>query len=103
MYQTQGKPPNGKFSLNAEGHESHFAIQVLSRFALPYLLARSNTLKEAVVHVCAPNGNSGKAPDTDDLELIHAHDEGKFGFLKCGDRDGNVVRLLARTPRPSQR
>ncbi|KAK4701166.1 hypothetical protein P7C70_g5068, partial [Phenoliferia sp. Uapishka_3] len=91
---TQGKPPNGKFSINSEGHESHFAIQVLSRFSLAYLLAKSGTLKEAVVHVCAPNGSSGKAPDTEDLELIKAQEEGKFGFMKCGDRDGNVMDAI---------
>ncbi|KAL8281050.1 hypothetical protein RQP46_006408 [Phenoliferia psychrophenolica] len=91
LVQTQGKPPNGKFALDSDGHEKHFAIQVLSRFALAELLAKSGTLKEAVIHVCAPSGSGGKAPDPDDLELIHAHDEGKFGILKCGERDGDVM------------
>ncbi|KAM0752363.1 NAD(P)-binding protein [Meredithblackwellia eburnea MCA 4105] len=91
LVQTQGKPPNGKFGLNSEGHESHFAIQLLSRFALSYLLAESGTLKEAVINVCAPSGPGGTPPDAEDLEMIQANEKGQFGIIKCATRDSNVM------------
>lgn len=86
-----GGPPYGKFALTTEGHEQHFAVQSLSRFGLAYLLATSGTLKESVVHVCAPGGPGGTAPDLDDLELIHAHEAGKSGWLASMHNDSNVM------------
>lgn len=86
-----GGPPNGRFSLTPEGHETHFAVQCLSRFGLAYLLAKSGTLKESIVSVCAPGGANGKAPNLEDLELIQANEKGKFGLLASGANDSAIM------------
>ncbi|KII89067.1 hypothetical protein PLICRDRAFT_109856 [Plicaturopsis crispa FD-325 SS-3] len=91
LVQTQGGPPNGKFSLTADGHEPHFAVQCLSRFGIAYLLAKSGTLKESVVNVCAPGDGTSTAPDVDDLDLKKEHEEGKYGIVSSARRDGNVL------------
>ena len=77
--------------MTGEGHETHFAVQCLSRFGLPYLLTKSGTIKEAVVSVCAPGGGPAKMIDIEDLDLIKAKADGKYGLLKAGARDGAVV------------
>ena len=41
LIQTQGGMPNGLHMTTAEGIESHFAVQVLNRFLLNYILASS--------------------------------------------------------------
>ncbi|GAA5925309.1 putative short-chain dehydrogenase/reductase [Sporobolomyces koalae] len=66
---TQGGPPNGDTSLTAESHNSHFAIQTLSRFGLAYSLAASNTLKDTWISVLAPSGSNSSPPDLNDIEL----------------------------------
>ena len=86
---TQGGPPNGRHSLTSDAppHETHFAIQILSRFGLAYLLASSGTLRDTWLNICAPGGTSSPAPDVDDVELAAP---GKFGFLASGARDTAV-------------
>ncbi|BGO99895.1 protein of glucose/ribitol dehydrogenase family [Rhodotorula toruloides] len=68
---TQGGPPNGSTSLTSTTptHDTHFAIQTLSRFGLAYLLASSGTLKDTWISVCAPAGEKGPEPDVEDIEL----------------------------------
>ncbi|GAA5828926.1 hypothetical protein JCM11251_005921 [Rhodosporidiobolus azoricus] len=84
LVQTQGGPPNGSYDLTSTtpAHESHFAVQTLSRFALAYFLASSSTLNRnaAWVNVLAPGGKDGPAPKIDDLELA-AEEERKKGFF----------------------
>ncbi|KII89056.1 hypothetical protein PLICRDRAFT_139249 [Plicaturopsis crispa FD-325 SS-3] len=94
IVQTQGGPPNGKFVLTSEGHESHFAVQCLSRFGIAYLLAKSGTLKESAVTICAPGGTSAAAPDVDDLELKKAKAEGRYGIMASGARDSSVMDAI---------
>lgn len=66
-----GGPPNGSTSLTSTtpAHDTHFAIQTLSRFGLAYLLASSGTLKDTWISVCAPAGEKGPDPDVEDIEL----------------------------------
>lgn len=67
-----GGPPNGSTSLTSTtpAHDTHFAIQTLSRFGLAYLLASSGTLKDTWISVCAPAGEKGPEPDVEDIELL---------------------------------
>lgn len=88
---TQGGPPNGKYSLTDEGHETHFAVQLLSRFGLAYLLADSGTLKDTWLTVCAPAGAKSSPPDVDDLELAQAKESNKYGIIASGTRDSAVT------------
>ncbi|ORY89376.1 hypothetical protein BCR35DRAFT_300532 [Leucosporidium creatinivorum] len=91
---TQGGPPNGTFSLTSEDHESHFAIQVLSRFGLAYLLAQSGTLKDTWVTICAPGGEKSAPPDLEDLELKNEEERQRYlpmRIIKAGTRDGAVM------------
>ncbi|KAJ3173198.1 hypothetical protein HDU88_004659 [Geranomyces variabilis] len=78
IVQSQGATPNGVFSLNQEGYDKSFTVQVLSRFAIPYLLAKSGTFKEgSVVSVCA---SGGKGPiDVTDLDFGVAHGRNEYG------------------------
>ncbi|GAA6059023.1 hypothetical protein JCM10212_001248 [Sporobolomyces blumeae] len=66
---TQGGPPNGSTDLTAESHNSHFAIQTLSRFGLAYSLASSGTLKDTWISILSPGGANSSPPNVDDLEL----------------------------------
>jgi len=77
LFQSQGATPNGLLKLNKEGLDTQFTVQVLSKFAFPYLLAESGTLKEAVVIICAPFSN--KSLDLDDIDLQKAAAAGKYG------------------------
>lgn len=89
-----GGPPNGGFSLTPEGHESHFAVQLLSRFGLAYLLAKSGTLKDSWVTICAPGGEKASPPDLEDLELKSEQERARFlpmRIVKTGTRDGAVM------------
>ncbi|KII89069.1 hypothetical protein PLICRDRAFT_175304 [Plicaturopsis crispa FD-325 SS-3] len=96
LVQTQGGPPNGKYNITSEGHEARFVVQCLSHFGIAYLLAKSGALNESVVNIYGPSGGTGKAaaappPDLDDLELAQAKEEGKYGIMTCGARDGHVL------------
>ncbi|GAA6001394.1 hypothetical protein JCM10207_006645 [Rhodosporidiobolus poonsookiae] len=82
LVQTQGGPPNGSYNMTSSSpsHESHFAVQTLSRFALANFLASSGTLKQAWVNVLAPSGPKGSEPDLDDIELAK-EEERKKGLV----------------------
>lgn len=89
-----GGPPNGGFKLTSENHEEHFAIQVLGRFGLAYLLAESGTLKDTWVTICAPTGKNGSAPNLDDLELKSEKERNKWvvgRIMATGSNDGAVT------------
>ncbi|KAK4054566.1 hypothetical protein OIV83_001060 [Microbotryomycetes sp. JL201] len=91
---TQGGPPNGSFSITSEGHEKDFTVQVVSRFALAYLLAESGTLKDTWLSVMAPGGAKAAPPDLDDLELKSEKERNKWlvsRMIATGTRDGAVI------------
>jgi len=93
-HHSTGGPPNGTFSLTPEDHETHFAIQVLSRFGLAYLLAQSGTLKDTWVTICAPGGEKAAPPNLNDLELKSEEERQKFlpmRIVASGTRDGAVM------------
>ncbi|GAA5844542.1 hypothetical protein JCM11251_001627 [Rhodosporidiobolus azoricus] len=92
---TQGGPPNGSYDLTTTtpAHESHFAVQTLSRFGLSYLLASSSTLNKngAWVNVCAPSGTNGSEPDVEDIELASEDKRKKLWtsrIMAQGHQDG---------------
>ncbi|KAI5481143.1 protein of glucose/ribitol dehydrogenase family [Pseudohyphozyma bogoriensis] len=94
LVQTQGGPPRGILDMTPEGHEFRFCVQILSRFVLALLLAKSGTLKQSFVSVCAPNGPNGNPPDLEDLELLklRASGKGRLGILGAEvNRDGDVM------------
>ncbi|GAA5987808.1 hypothetical protein JCM11641_004936 [Rhodosporidiobolus odoratus] len=93
LVQTQGGPPNGAYNLTSTtpAHESHFAVQTLSRFTLAYLLASSGTLKQAWVTVLSPGGTNGPAPEVEDIELAaeeHRKKNVLSRILAQGNQDG---------------
>jgi NAD(P)-dependent dehydrogenase (short-subunit alcohol dehydrogenase family) len=91
LVQTQGGTPNGLFETTAEGIESHFATQVLSRFLLNYILASSGVLKETSVSVMAPGGAQTEF-DLDDIELTSSKDAGRYAQMaKHVSRDGVIA------------
>ena len=73
-----GGPTSGVFSATAEGHESHLFIQVLSSFALSYLLAESDLIQENnqedIVNVCSWPGLSSTI-DLDDSNRSKPNEE----------------------------
>jgi len=77
LIQTQGGPPNGTLNITSEGLDSFFAVQVFSRFAIPYLLSKQGVLKGAIVNVAAPGG--GNEVDMDDLDLQKLAKAGTYG------------------------
>jgi len=76
LIQTQGALPNGKLDITSDGLDSTFAV-MLSRFALPYLLAKQGVLKGGLINICAPGG--GTDVDVDDLDLQKLAKAGMYG------------------------
>ncbi|KAH8924264.1 NAD(P)-binding protein [Atractiella rhizophila] len=97
LFQTQGGPPNGQWKETVDGLEHRFAVQILSRFALPYLLASSGTLKESVASLADPGGKTEKF-DGDDLDLRKVRQSYKLGpishILASARRDGVVTDAM---------
>lgn len=99
-----GGPPIGKYidTSTTPTHDSHFAVQTLSRFGLAYLLASSGTLKDTWVSVCAPAGEKGPAPDVEDLELRGAAHRDKWmlgrvlGQAKQDSALGDAIAVVSR-------
>ncbi|KAJ3019858.1 hypothetical protein HKX48_001687 [Thoreauomyces humboldtii] len=96
VIQCQGSAPSGLYVPNADGVDKHFIVQCLSRFAIPYLLAKSGTLADggAVVSVCASGGTG--IDNVADMEMGKANKEGKYGkgltsIPVAGNRDSTVV------------
>jgi NAD(P)-dependent dehydrogenase (short-subunit alcohol dehydrogenase family) len=91
LIQTQGGMPNGLHKTTAEGIESHFAVQVLNRFLLNYILASSGVLKNTSVSVMAPGGTETEF-NLDDIELTSSKDTGRYALMgKQISRDSVVA------------
>lgn len=52
-------------------------MQVLSKFAIPYLLAKQNKFNGSIVNVCAPDADD--QVDLDDIDLKKAASNGTYG------------------------
>lgn len=97
LVMTQGGPPLGALEALPSGIEKAFAVQVLSRFGLAYLLASQGLLKKSASIVCAPGGGSRQPLDVNDLDLLKAKKAGKIwdgyvlGMIRRGQRDSSVV------------
>ncbi|KAF8583669.1 NAD(P)-binding protein [Ramaria rubella] len=91
----QGGPPNGVFKVTSEEHEQHYAVQVLSRFILAYQLGIEATpvVKKGVITIMSP-GKAFKTVDYDDLGLVKAHEQGKYGILSSVSRDIVVIDIF---------
>ncbi|GJJ09662.1 hypothetical protein Clacol_003886 [Clathrus columnatus] len=86
----QGGPPNGLYVPTVEGNDRHYAVQVLSRFVITYRLTEGDdpVVKNSVMAIMAPGYTIS---DFDDLELVKARENGKFGILLAGKRDSTVI------------
>ncbi|KAF8529718.1 hypothetical protein BU17DRAFT_73046 [Hysterangium stoloniferum] len=92
---SQGGQPNGTFLPTAEGHDQHYAVQVLSRFIFAYRLAGSpdSTVKRGVMSIMSP-GFTLQPTDYDDLELLKAKAEGRYGMNAMYSRDSNIIDIV---------
>lgn len=77
LIQTQGGMPNGLYKTTTEEIESHFAVQVLNRFLLNYILASSGVLKNTSISVMAPGGTETEF-NLDDIELASSKTAGRY-------------------------
>eukprot|EP01112_Ceratiomyxa_fruticulosa_P019625 TRINITY_DN6464_c0_g2_i1.p1 TRINITY_DN6464_c0_g2~~TRINITY_DN6464_c0_g2_i1.p1 ORF type:complete len:297 (-),score=59.61 TRINITY_DN6464_c0_g2_i1:131-1021(-) len=70
LIQTQGGAPSGIPVITTEGHEFHFMVQVLSRFAFIQLLTSANILTPdaTILSICAPGAAGEKKANMDDFE-----------------------------------
>jgi hypothetical protein len=83
--------PNGFYETTTEGLESHFAVQVLSRFALNYILASSGVLKDTSINILQPGGSETEF-DLDDIELRGTKDAYRYlSMAKHVGRDGVIT------------
>jgi hypothetical protein len=92
LVQTQGGPPNGTWQ-DHFGMEFHFAVQVLSRYAINEGLASSGVLKGASVNVCAPGGSQ----TTFDLDDIECRSYRNKNFLSLAMAIGQSQGLITDT------
>jgi NAD(P)-dependent dehydrogenase (short-subunit alcohol dehydrogenase family) len=91
LIQTQGGMPNGLYETTTEGIESHFAVQILNRFLLNYILVSSGVLKDTSVSVMAPGGTQTEF-NLDDIELTSSKDASRYAQMgKQISRDGVVT------------
>lgn len=91
LVQTQGGMPNGIYETTTEGIESHFAVQVLGRFALSFILASSGVLKETAISILQPGG-SQTTFDLEDVELTGTKNANRFHSMgKHVARDGLIT------------
>jgi NAD(P)-dependent dehydrogenase (short-subunit alcohol dehydrogenase family) len=91
LVQTQGGMPNGLHETTVEGIESHFAVQVLNRFLLNYILTSSGVLKDTSISVMAPGGTTTEF-NLDDMELTSIKDNSRYvQMAKQVARDGVVT------------
>jgi NAD(P)-dependent dehydrogenase (short-subunit alcohol dehydrogenase family) len=80
LIQTQGGMPNGLYEPTTEGIDSHFAVQVLNRFLLTYMLASSGTLHDTSVSIMAPGGTQ-KTFDASDMELTSSQNAAHYALM----------------------
>lgn len=96
LIETQGGPPHGAIETNAEGVETQFAVQVLSRVGLAKELVEAGTVKRGVLMVAAPGQGGKSAIDVDDLDFVKAKAAGKWwsgpiGLIKKGSMASSVL------------
>eukprot|EP01112_Ceratiomyxa_fruticulosa_P019620 TRINITY_DN6464_c0_g1_i2.p1 TRINITY_DN6464_c0_g1~~TRINITY_DN6464_c0_g1_i2.p1 ORF type:complete len:294 (+),score=47.36 TRINITY_DN6464_c0_g1_i2:296-1177(+) len=88
LIQTQGGAPTGVPVITTEGHERHFIVQVVSRFAFIQLLASANILAPdaTIMSICAPGEGKEKSANMDDFE-------GKIGgsFLAVVGHESTIL------------
>jgi NAD(P)-dependent dehydrogenase (short-subunit alcohol dehydrogenase family) len=77
LIQSQGGMPNGLYQTTTEGIESHFAVQILNRFLLNYILASSGVLKNTSISIMAPGGVQTEF-NLDDIELTSIKDANRY-------------------------
>jgi hypothetical protein len=90
LFETQGGPPMGNYNLTSDGIESHFATQVLSRFALNDSLASEGILKIASVNIAAPGG-SATTFDLSDIESKSSKDSNAISLLLAKAKNEGTV------------
>lgn len=91
LFQSQGGMPNGLHEVTSEGIESHFAVQVLGRFQLNYILASTGVLRDTSINVMAPGGQQ-KEFNLDGMDLVNDKDSGRYTRMgKQIARDGVIV------------
>ena len=79
--------------------EFHFAVQIVSRFALNHILASSGVLKDASVNVCAPGG-SQTAFDLEDIECQSSRNSFAVSLLLAmAKRDGLITDTYTKVSR----
>ncbi|KAF8581711.1 NAD(P)-binding protein [Ramaria rubella] len=109
LVMSQGGQPNGTFAPTSEGYDTHYAVQVLSRCLLAYLLGSNPAGMvpnlRGVMSIMSP-GYTPHTTDYDDFELQSARTRGMYGIRAMYARDSNVVdaftaELAARNPRVS--
>ncbi|KAJ7097531.1 hypothetical protein C8R44DRAFT_717163 [Mycena epipterygia] len=90
--------PTGTINENADGYDTAFAIQAISRFALAYLLTERGALtSDAAVMSIAATGESFDALSVDDLSLARHLATGisqTTMFLDQAKRDSSVLDAL---------
>jgi hypothetical protein len=83
--------PNGHYKTTSEGIEFHFAVQVLGRFLLAYILASSGTLHNTSISVMGP-GETQTEFNLDDIELLAGKESTRYvQMAKHVARDGIIT------------
>ncbi|EJD45670.1 NAD(P)-binding protein [Auricularia subglabra TFB-10046 SS5] len=95
LLETQGGPANSAdTALNADGFDTHFAVQVYSRFALAHGLTVACPVVTRAVLTVACAGLGRAAFDTEDILLEKVKQKGGYGMLSAGIRDCTVIDAL---------
>ncbi|OBT60798.1 hypothetical protein VE03_09893 [Pseudogymnoascus sp. 23342-1-I1] len=97
LIQTQGGMPNGRYETTPEGIELHFAVQILSRFHLSYILATSGALKDTSITILGPGGTQTEF-NLDDIEIASAKDASPYTQIgKHATRDSVITDALTKS------
>ncbi|KAJ7241334.1 hypothetical protein B0H12DRAFT_1221551 [Mycena haematopus] len=96
LIMTQNGTPAGRtVKYNADGHDTAFAVQAISRFALAYLLTtRGGLAQNAIVMSIANQGQTLKGLSIDDLSLKAPFEAGQSAtalFMDQSRRDSTVL------------
>ncbi|KAJ7500035.1 hypothetical protein FB451DRAFT_1207291 [Mycena latifolia] len=90
-----GTPAGTNIKKNSDGHDTAFAIQAISRFAIAYLLTTRGTLApDAAVMSIANQGQTLDTLSVDDLSLTHMIASGASEttiFMNQSKRDSSVL------------
>lgn len=80
----------GNYNVTADGIEQHFAIQVLSRFALSEALASDGILQSASVNIAAP-GSQATSFDLEDAESQSSRGSNAISLLLAKAKNEGVI------------